>query len=294
MLRESSYVITSNKINPDIKIGVFSDLHLSRIFRKKKLDLIRENLKINNPDYICILGDIIDMTNIFDTDKNLDEALIFFNDIGKIAPVYISLGNHDFSRLENGKWRFDYNEEWFKRLDNIDNIILLDNAIVENDEIRFIGFTSSLQYYFNSKEEDENMLIEEFNKNIPEIKNDKLNILLCHSPMCILNDNVINNIQSLKNIRLILAGHMHNGMVPYSLNRFIKNNIGLIAPQKTLFPDNARGIKEVNIDGNDISMVISGGITKIQESAPKILHFVDNFYSPQIDYIEVKTKKLAR
>ena len=272
---EKHYEITSDKINKDIKIGLFADIHYSKIFKINRFNLIKKNLLINKPDYICIPGDLIDMKNIFDNTYKLNEYLNFFKDISNIAPVYISLGNHDFIRPRNDK--LNNYKDWFNKLDNINNVKVLYNSIIEINNIRFIGFNPSLYYYYKNKKEDENILIEEFNK--------------FHSPICILNEKVINNVQSLKNVRLILTGHMHNGIVPYPIDKLIKNNIGLVSPQKTLFPDNARGIKEIVTSGNKVSMVITGGITKIQESAPKILHFGDYLFSPQIDYIKVKSLK---
>ncbi len=95
----------------------------------------------------------------------------------------------------------------------------------------------------------------------------------------------------MKLINLILAGHIHNGMLPNFISKMLPNNIGLIAPNKSLFPDNARGIVTKQIDDHEIVMIINGGVTKIQETAPKILHFADNLYNPQIDYIKIKEAK---
>lgn len=286
------YTISSDKISCVLNIGVFADIHYSNIFKKKRFKLIYDNLYVNKPDCICIPGDIIDMTNILDKKENQNEFLYFFESIAQIAPVFVSLGSHDFSRFENGRCFLSYNEEWFKKLNALKNVTLLHNSILESNEIRFIGYTPTYNYYYNvKKREDEDILIEDFNKKMPRIDNDKLNILLCHSPICILNNNVINNIESLKNIRLILTGHMHNGMIPGSINKISSGNRGIIYPNKKPLPKYARGIKEINVDGNDIAMDITGGITKIQESAPKILHFVDNLYDSQMDYIKVKSLK---
>ena len=52
------------KSTENIKIVHISDIHFSDNFNLKNLDLILENIKMQNPDYICITGDLIDKTNI--------------------------------------------------------------------------------------------------------------------------------------------------------------------------------------------------------------------------------------
>lgn len=287
----NKYEIFSEKVSDDVNIGVFADVHCSNTFKMKRFELIKENLFQNKPDYICIPGDIIDMTNILDKKENYDKFLGFFEDVGKIAPTFISLGSHDFSRLTKGKWSLDYNEAWFRELSQLDNIVLLHNSVYNNKDINFIGYTPTYNYYYNkSGKEDENILIDDLKKQNFSFNDEKLNILLCHSPMCISNDNVIKNIEFLKNVRLILSGHMHNGMVHNPVAKIINNNKGFMDPNKDFFPDNARGIKEFKVDDHDTTIVITGGITKISEAAPKILHFGDYLYSPQMDYVKVRKK----
>lgn len=284
--------IISDKINTTITIALFSDIHYNYNFKIERFEQIYNDLLENNIDYICIPGDIIDMTNIINDKRLLNELLYFFEDIEKIAPVIISLGNHDISKLINNKWYQDYNFEIFEKLSKFKNIHILNNDIFETKEIRFIGYTLPFNYYFNDTGiESECILIEDFIKKIPYIKNDKLNILLCHSPICIFNDNVLKSINSLKNVRLILTGHMHNGMIPGLIDEIFGGNKGIIYPNKKLFPKYARGITNTTINNNDISMIITGGITKVQESAPKKLQFLDNLYQSQINYIKIKSLK---
>lgn len=284
--------ITTNKTNTDLKIGLFSDIHYSNIFEKEKFELIYNNLKENKPDYICIPGDIIDMTNILDKKENQNEYLDFFKKIQNIAPIIIALGNHDFVRIEKKKRKKEYNLEWYKKLNNLDNVTILHNNILEEKEIRFIGYTLPYDYYYTKTPyESKEILIKNFNEKMPPIDNKKFNILLCHSPIHIIDDKVIKNIKSLKNIRLILSGHMHNGMIPKTIDKIFGGTFGLIYPSRKLFPKYARNMVEKKIEENIISMIITGGITKVQESAPQKLHFINKLYQPQINYIIIKTTK---
>ena len=77
-------------------------------------------------------------------------------------------------------------------------------------------------------------------------------------------------------------------MIPPVLDELIDNNKGLIAPNKSLFPDNARGRKTKIIDNQIIDMIISSGIVKLQECAPQILHPFNEIYPMGIEYIKIK------
>ena len=57
------------------------------------------------------------------------------------------------------------------------------------------------------------------------IDSNKIKIVLCHSPINISNKDVSNE---LKDFNFIFCGHMHNGMMPYYLDKIIKGNRGLI------------------------------------------------------------------
>jgi len=290
MIKNKYYLIYDKNIHDTKNIALFSDIHYSSIFKEKKFKLIKNNLISNKPDYICIPGDIIDSTNVLDDSQKQETFLEFFHDIGKLAPTFISLGSHDFTRLEGSNWSVEYNEKWFKKLDSIDNVHLLHNSRYECDDITFTGYTANYQYYYNdSKEESKEILSDYLNKHSIKHDNNKCNILLFHSPIRIMDMEIL-SLDALKNIRLILTGHMHNGMIPPVLDEIIQNNFGLIAPNKSLFPDNARGIKTKIVDKQQIDMIISSGIVKLQECAPKILHPFNEIYPMGIEYIKIKNK----
>lgn len=285
-----NYSLSTLKPTKSITIAIFSDLHFSNNFNFNKLNKLKEQLILKKPNYICIPGDIIISTNILDNKEIKKQILDFFKSIGNIAPTFISLGNHDYIKIIDRKKYEDKNKFWYNEFKKLrkHNVYLLDNEIFEDKNIRFIGYTLSYKYYNNN--ESTEILIKDLKNNIKNINNDKFNILLCHSPIKILNNKVIDNIEYLKNLDLVISGHMHNGLVPIILDKIFPKNRGFIAPNKTLFPDNARGIKKISINNKKITLIISGGITKIQESNSKILKICSNFYSPQIEYIEIKNK----
>ena len=93
-LSVSSYEISNPKVIKPIRIVQLSDLHNSS-FGKDNEKLVVEVEK-QNPDVILITGDLVN-------DKESSETSIavkLITDLTKIAPVYISYGNHEDS-LEN-------------------------------------------------------------------------------------------------------------------------------------------------------------------------------------------------
>ena len=71
-------------------------------------------------------------------------------------------------------------------------------------------------------------------KTLPEVDNDKFNILLAHTPTFIKQ-------YSQWGADLVLCGHMHGGIV-----RIPFTNIGLLSPERTIFPKYAAGKFKVN------------------------------------------------
>ena len=111
----------------------------------------------------------------------------------------------------------------------------------------------------------------------------KYRVLLMHSPVCIKNNEIKNK---LSKYDLILCGHMHNGVILPGLDELLKNNGGLIAPRKGLFPKYARGIiKDKNI------VVISGGITKIARCVNIPFRWLNIFFPMSINYITITNDK---
>ena len=104
-----------------------------------------------------------------------------------------------------------------------------------------------------------------------------------------LNDNDV--LTFLKEYDLLLSGHTHGGMVPKIFNRLFKKNQGLIAPNKKLFPEVARGKIERNIFNKKITIIINGGITKLGDKSARILSKLNFFYNIDINKIIITNKK---
>ena len=284
----SDYEFYSNKLSKDISLVCASDFHLSHISSDKKFSLVKDHIELIEPDYILIPGDYIDMPDILEESEFYDKSLSYLESLGKSAPVFLSLGSHEFVRLDN-RGAFYLNREWLKDIDSLSNVTLLHNSIFEDGELRLCGYTPNFLYYHKGRSnEDPTIFIEDYNKNMPSVTDDKYNILLCHSPIRVFDDEVVECARGFSNYDMIVSGHMHNGMLPTFVSRHMNKHIGLMAPGRKFFPNNAFGCVEREIHGKNVSLIISGGVTKIQETAPRGLHFGDRLYNPQLDYIKIK------
>ena len=279
------YQETSKKLIKNKKIFLISDLHIGIGFNIKKLDKIKKEIEKEIPNYICIPGDIIDNTNII-KDKE-DIVINFLKDISTNTKVIISLGNHDVCRLirdKKGKrWEYDKRDDFFNKIRNIKNVYLLENEIYTDKDICFIGLSLSYEYY-KTTGESINVLEKELNALNVKIDKNKYNVLLCHSPHRLTNERIIKT-KIMKDIDLILSGHMHNGMVHPIMELIWKGNKGIITPTKELFPK--AKVTRGRIKLNDKNLIISGGITKLSNSSAYIISPLNCLYPMNIEIINI-------
>ena len=195
----TTYNIESN-LNK--KIVLISDLHY---YNKKNIIILNkvfDKIKIINPNYVCITGDIIDRSTVFDLD-------ILINWLVKLSSAYktfVVLGNHEYYVNKKEKI-FNLDNSFIEKMSNINNLYFLNNKNIVIDNINFIGLNFGKEYYTN------NLLNVNLNN---YVKKEYYNILLCHSPIDI--DKIINN-----DISLILCGHMHGGLTPRFIQKLWNN-----------------------------------------------------------------------
>ena len=279
MFKETRILMHSDKISKNIRLLVFSDIHFSGNHDIKKLEKLIERVISYEIDYICIPGDTIDIPNI-----NCDYMVKFFTKLGGIAPVILSLGNHDI-RIKKQEYESYYDNDFWDKISKIDNVYLLNNNCKSFKDVYFYGFTQSFNYYYEYMNENKDLMKKEMKEyGVCDRLPNKLNVLLMHSPICI-SEKKIN--KELSKYDIVLSGHMHNGVVPPVLDELFDNNRGIIAPNKRVFPKNARGIIK-----NDNITVISSGVTKISNSAGKMLKWLNIFFPIGINYIEICKEKV--
>ena len=133
-------IIYNSKTFKDIVLIHIGDLHFNKYFNDQKLNSIKEEIYKNNPDYILITGDIIDNPEVAKDKINIKRLLIFLTGLAKRSKVIISLGNHDVFRDEDYKF--------FKNINDLKNIYVLNNESYIDETIYISGFTLPTSYYY--------------------------------------------------------------------------------------------------------------------------------------------------
>ena len=260
----------------DIKICLIADIHFEESFNIKRLNKILLNIELNKPDYVCIVGDIIDYVEA-SFNEHIEYLYDFIKKIAKTSKVIISLGNHDITTFKDS---YLYPYLFLENIKHIKNVVILDNNTFVDKNIRFIGYTQSYDTLRNDYIYDD-IIIEEINKLTKDLDN-KYNIILSHNPLYITKKSLFDKLNNKDKIDLILSGHTHNGMLP----NFIKTNNLLISPNKKFFYKNGRGYLKLG----KCKVIITGGITKLSRKA-KILRYFNFLYQMNIDYINVSINK---
>lgn len=263
-MEKIAYNIKNNK-----KICLLTDIHYDIPYDFTIFDKIKEDIIKEKPDYICMVGDIIDDSSVIIKDTR--PLIDFIKNLSLISQVIITLGNHE---LRDNKYDVI---NFFENI-KLENVYFLNNKSLIRDNICFIGFSLSKEYY---EKENVNTFIKEFNEKV-DAKTKYYNILLCHTPINILKDKTIKKCPVLEKIDLILSGHMHNG-----LRLISKGNRGIISPTKALFPKYSRGMFKKTIGEKEITMIVSGGIVKLSNTRAKIFRIFNKLYPHSIVYINI-------
>lgn len=157
-----------------------TDLHLDRFLPRHRalVDRVAE-LK---PDWIFITGDLLNVRD------GLPHLMTFLSALRRIAPVFVTLGNHDhYSGL-----RIDEFAEAFDR----HKIVLLLNQVtfipVDGAELAIVGV-------------DDPSLHRADLRCIPSRRPERFTLLLAHSP------NILDQLSPRHQVDLTLCGHSHAG-----------------------------------------------------------------------------------
>lgn len=275
-IKKIFYCVENEKFNK--RIILLSDIHYYNHREKLYLDKVLIKLKKMEYDYLCISGDLLDYSRVNDQDLLLE----WLSELGKLSKVIISLGNHDLTN-DRKKHIYDFDQDLFDKIRQISNVIVLDNEIYVDGNIRFIGLTLPIDFYYQYKE-NEIYFMRYVNNIFPKSFDNKYNILLCHSPKSLTNVKTYNMTKLMRNIQLVLCGHMHAGITPIWLRKILKGR-GLIGPFKQLFPKNAYGHLELN----NTNIIISSGITTASNC--NRFSFLDPLFAREITVIDLMKKE---
>ncbi|MBE6160454.1 MAG: metallophosphoesterase [Lactobacillales bacterium] len=280
-----------NKDN--IRISIISDIHFSH-GTLKKLNILLKHLTNIKPNYILIPGDLIDCSDILKDNKVKDEFLIFIKSLSKISKVVISLGNHDFYKIKKRKLIKNSYENYFSyqlfyEISLINNVYLLDNDKYEDKKIYIAGITVPLEYY---KDESSNSLSKKLNRNkkiISDLPEDKLKILMIHSPMNLNNKRIKNK---LKEFDYFVCGHMHNGCVPPIINELWNSSKGIIGPTGKFLVFNARNTLRKKED----KLLVNGPVITFSKCSGimRIFNIFYPIYNTILDFNKKNEFKIKR
>lgn len=217
MLKDSYYTIETQKVKTRIRIVQLSDLHNSE-FGKDNNRLIK-SVEEKQPDLILITGDTI----IGDVSE-LNIATTLFEQLTTIAPVYVSMGNHEIIYEEN--YGIDVSLAYEKT-----GVFILDSnyedIIVNNNNIRIAGiYGYCFPVGYEVERTDESAFLQEFQNS------DSLKILLAHLPLGWYHSGSLDN----WDIDIVFSGHTHGGHIRLP---FIG---GLYATDLGLFPGKEEGL----------------------------------------------------
>ena len=191
-LRVKRYILSAKKIPRragQLSIVMLTDLH-ERSFGSNNSRLIRKVAEIM-PDAIVLCGDIVDK---FGRKGGSYEAL--FEALPEIAPTYMVFGNHDYSTKR---------AEELAAVAEQAGIYILDDAyaVFEKDDLRInvIGISDYAK---------DNVVCRKAVQRLDRVPVPDMelqyNVLLCHRPV------ELEEI-SLRNVDLMLCGHMHGGQL---------------------------------------------------------------------------------
>ena len=188
--------IEIKNLKKDMNILLISDLHISNLISKEKIQNIINLANSTNPDIIILAGDIIDSYEHIIKDK-----IPLLNQLNAKYGVYFVLGNHEFI--------FDAYKslEMIKKINSI-KALVNENIIIDNN-INLIGLSDLMGRKVGYLQPDINQAIKNTKDDLPKI-------LISHQP------NIIDDLDS--NVDLILSGHTHGGQVfPFTILAYLKN-----------------------------------------------------------------------
>ncbi len=206
------------------RIVQLSDLH-NKVFAEENEALLRE-VKGLKPDIIVLTGDIIDAS--YHTD--VPDALLFMEQIVKVAPTYFVCGNHEYYLPKEVLNAFVEKIQEY-------GVHYLNNETTQ--------ISSSTGQTFSLIGLDALSLQANILKTLTEEAEDEFQVLLAHEPQ------YLRRYYAETGVNMVFSGHAHGGQfrIPFT-------NQGLYAPDQGVMPEYTAGeYKE-----GDTTMYLSRGL----------------------------------
>lgn len=232
----SSYQISSEKINIQTRVLQLTDLHNSE-FGGNNRKLI-DQAASQSPDLILITGDLLNSD-----EPRTDIAANLISSLCDIAPVYISLGNHE---LEYGQ---TYGTDITALYESAGATVLnrqYEDITINNQPLRIGGIYGYClpDKYLETGEADpgECAFLQDFENT------DRCKILLSHLPIAWLKNDGLEECD----IDCVFSGHLHGGQI------ILPSIGGVYAPDMGWFPGRLKGVFDSK-DG-ERHLVLSAGL----------------------------------
>ena len=287
-----------------LKVGLLSDVHFSTQVSDAKLQSIVDFFKKRQPDYLILPGDLFDSNESLDDPAEAERLLHWLKQLGRVAPLLYSLGNHEFLRATGQKhphWYYEFNFDFFQRIIKLPNVHVLNDVSYEDKKLYAFGLTQDRDYYdfefthegtgyLHPGQENKSALLKLFSAHkdkIHDLPKDKLKFAVIHSPVYLQDKDIR---AKLKEFDFVISGHMHNGVVPPIFNELIPNQKGIIAPAKRFLPTTTRNTYKAYAD----QLIVLGPVTTFHKCSG-VVHYLNALYPTYLAMLEfTKEQKYAR
>lgn len=233
------YTVRSEKITGTIRAVFLSDLHGIEFGRDNQRLITK--IASEQPDVIFLVGDIVNKTA---SAVEVDAMCRFVQSASEIAPVYFSLGNHEFSFINS------HPDVDLIGLLQAAGAIVLDNEFFDLDlngnTLRLGGYTGCYRIpHLDTHDIDEQATRISFADQFETT--DHFKILLSHIPIIWLDWEYRNKFP----VDLVLCGHYHGGVI-----RIPILEQGLFAPYVGWLPPYTKGLYQ----GTEATCIITTGL----------------------------------
>lgn len=244
VIRESSgfvtsdYTLQSSKLPCDLKIALLTDLH-NKDYGDANEPLIRA-IDAFSPDIVCFSGDMV--TSGWDVSFDYKKTLRFMEKLSKKYPVYYGLGNHE-QYFNEDRERFPTQFDALREAVTSMGIQFLDNDHVVLKEYNTVIYGLNLAYEYYRKVKTKHLEAGLVPKLLGEVDQERFSILLAHNPEHFQD-------YAAWNVDLVLAGHVHGGVVR------LPGIGGIVSPGVKFFPKYDQGL----FHEGKTTMLLSRGI----------------------------------
>lgn len=257
-LTVSKFTVTDDKISGSFRIVLISDLHEHRFGGGN--EKLAEKIREQSPDLIIIDGDMINSDS-----ENADTAVEVVRGLNGIAPVYYSLGNHEYDYMAAGHGELPEElEAAGAEVLNYKNI----DIEIKGNRIRLGGL---YEYGFETSMQSEvaNAGVTEYLEQYTGT--DRYLIMCAHRPESFYPWDTADQ----WGIDLVLSGHLHGGQV------IIPGVGGLYNPLDGFFAEFDYGQYKLG----DSDMIITRGLGSNMKMLPRFNN------PPEIAVVDVEGEK---